>query len=87
MEREYLRYKELTKLLQMLNAELSMPPLYYNVDMLGKILKKSIPPLNSLIECLVSNGYKAVRVHCDPKGFKTDAPLEVVYECFRRLSS
>ncbi|OYT60649.1 MAG: tRNA (guanine(10)-N(2))-dimethyltransferase [Desulfurococcales archaeon ex4484_217_1] len=86
MRKEHLKYKELIRLLQMLNAELNMPPLYYSIDMLGKFLKKSIPPLTSLIECLISNGYSAVRVHCDPKGFKTDAPLEVIYACFKKLS-
>ena len=86
IKKSHLKYKEITRLILMLKDELDYPPLYYNVDLLGKKLKISIPSMNDLFECLRKQGYRAIRVHCDPKGFKTNAPLETIIECFKKLS-
>ena len=84
-EREYFENKaSLMNLLQTIIKEADLPPLYYRVDFLGKRLRKTIPPMKKLLECIRSEGYEAVRPHMDNLGFKTNAPYDVVVKCFSK---
>ncbi len=83
-EREYIRNKsEIRKLLTKILSEINLPPLYYRVDLLGKRLKKSMPPFSKFIECIESKGYVAIRPHSDVLGLKTNAPFDIVVKCFK----
>ncbi len=83
--RDYFENKDsIFSLLQTIIKESELPPLYYRVDLLGKRLKKSIPPRKKLFECIRTEGYEAIRPHMDNLGLKTNAPYEVVVKCFNR---
>ena len=83
--REYFENKaSLMNLLQTVVKEADLPPLYYRVDLLGKRLKKSIPPMRKLFECIRSEGYEVVRPHMDNLGFKTNAPYGIIVKCFSK---
>lgn len=86
LKRAYLKYSKLIEVLSTIVKELNLPPLYYRVDMIGKRLKKSIPPMDDFLDCLKSYGYASTRTHYDKLGIKTNAPIEVINECFSRLS-
>jgi len=84
---DYVEYRERArKLLELLFNEKDYPPYYYRVDRLCKYLKVSMPPLNLIIECLESRGYKASRTHFDNRSFKTNAPIEEVMECIKECA-
>ena len=81
--REYFEDKSsLMNLLQTIIKEADLPPLYYRVDLLGKRLKKSIPPMKKLLDCIRNKGYEAIRPHMDSLGLKTNAPYNVIVQCF-----
>lgn len=52
------------------------PPLFYTTEDLSRVLRRSPPPLETVLETLRSAGYGAWRTCFSPTGFKTDAPWE-----------
>ncbi|RLF15397.1 MAG: tRNA (guanine(10)-N(2))-dimethyltransferase [Thermoprotei archaeon] len=78
--------KKSLNLLRLLLEEASAPPLYYTLDELSHRLKLREPSLMDILQELRLRGFHATRTHFHPKGFKTDAEIEVVEEVFSRLS-
>ncbi len=77
----------LTRLIEVLISESKITtPYYYRLDMLCSKLKKSMPKINSVLECLRNKGYEASRTHFDPRGFKTSAEYHDVVECVMMVS-
>lgn len=80
---EFNTHKRIEKLINLLIEESEMPVTYFLVDKICSRLKISPPPISSIIEKLKEAGFKASRTHFNPKGFKTDAPLDVVMKILR----
>jgi len=72
-------------LVRVLREEAEAPPLFYTLSELSRRLKVREPPMDRVLEELRSMGYRASRTHFHPKGFKTDADLEVVESIVRGL--
>ncbi len=62
-------------------------PYYYRVDTIARLAKTSMPPINSLIECLRSRGCRASRTHFDKIGIKTDANIKDIALCLTPSTS
>lgn len=52
--------------------ELAINTPYYRVDKLYSLLKRNMPPIEKIIECLRDVGVKASRTHFDPRGLRAD---------------
>ena len=72
--------------LEIWRRESDMPPFFYDSSALSKYLKISPPPLDDMLLALKDEGYKAVKTHFSPTGFKTCAPAHVVSTVFNRIS-
>lgn len=81
---EFNTHKRIEKLMNLLIEESEMPIAYFLVDRICSRMRISPPPISSIIEKLKEAGFKASRTHFNPKGFKTDAPLDVIMETLRR---
>ena len=53
---------------------------YYNLHLLAKSLKVSVPPRDQIMEELKSMGYEVSRTAFDPRALKTNAPENVLRE-------
>ncbi|RLG88994.1 MAG: N2,N2-dimethylguanosine tRNA methyltransferase, partial [Thermoprotei archaeon] len=49
-------------------------------DKLFGLHKKNMPSINTFIELIRKHGYNAYRTHFDPRGIKTNAPIEILHE-------
>lgn len=58
-------------------------PLYLNFHSVTSVLKMPAPKYQEIVSALRRLGYKTSQCHCDPLALKTDAPGEVVFDCFR----
>lgn len=70
--------RQITKLLNLLRGEAEAPQTYYVTDHLGRRLGKPLPPLDKVLSELRSRGYASSRTHFHSRGFKTEAPSDVV---------
>ncbi|MEM1545222.1 MAG: tRNA (guanine(10)-N(2))-dimethyltransferase [Candidatus Methanomethylicia archaeon] len=77
--------KKIGKFLNILLEESILPPTFYNVDHLCSKIKKKPPKIRDIIYSLQKLKYEAGPTHIDPKGFKTNAPLDVVMDVISRL--
>jgi tRNA (guanine26-N2/guanine27-N2)-dimethyltransferase len=68
----------LQKSLEVAITELDSIPYYFRSDEISSYLRKNPLPLNSILEKLVSNGYKASRTSLNHGAFKTDAHLSEI---------
>ena len=69
--------------LKTLYSEYKVITPYYRLDRLYSILRKNIPPINSVIKAIRDAGYLAYRTHFDPRGIRTNAPYEELLEILR----
>ncbi|MBI5223617.1 tRNA (guanine(10)-N(2))-dimethyltransferase [Candidatus Micrarchaeota archaeon] len=77
--RKYSNKVDISSFLQTLKSEVGLPPYYYSVHWLCKILGlKSVPKFSSVLSYLQEKGYLAVRTHFSDVCVKTNAPFEVV---------
>lgn len=72
-KRDFRLKREEEKLLKLLIKESDMPPFYYDLHYLAKVLKIEIPKLEYLIEKLKGKGFKAARTHFCLTAIKTNA--------------
>jgi tRNA (guanine26-N2/guanine27-N2)-dimethyltransferase len=70
------------KMLGLWRGEVGMPPLYYVVDELAQRTKCHPPKMSTLMDRIRDSGAKADLTHFDPKGFKTDLPLDDLVRLF-----
>lgn len=80
--RSYMSSKT-SKLLDTIKAESTIDEPYYSSDELASRLKVHTPSLATILESLKANGYSTSLTHFDPKGFRTDAPLESILNVFQ----
>lgn len=74
--------KNLWKLLDLLEEEAESPRFFYTSESISSHLKKSTPKLEMIFERIKKEGFEAYRTHFTPTGFKTNAPLDIVQNCF-----
>ncbi|MEM1574359.1 MAG: tRNA (guanine(10)-N(2))-dimethyltransferase [Nitrososphaerota archaeon] len=82
-ENYFNNFSKAKKIIELLKGEVDYPPFYYVSHEISSYIKKPPPKLNYIIEKIISKKFSAVLTHYDPKGFKTNAPLEVILEVFR----
>ncbi len=73
-------------LLDIIQAEISLPPYYYPLAEIGRRGKMDIPPRELLIQQLQRAGFKATRTHIDAQAIKTTAPLKSCIQLAQQLS-
>jgi len=75
-EFQYKNEKKISKLLNLIQEEIKMPPFYYNIHKLSKNLKLSnIPKLEEILSKVKEKGYQASRTHFDFLSIKTNMDL------------
>jgi len=79
-------HRRCEKMIDLWRGELSAAPLYYRVDELARHTKSHPPKSVRLIEGLRENGASASPTHFDPKGIKTNMPLDELLVVFKAVS-
>lgn len=75
-EFQYRNKKKISKLLNLIQEEIKMPPFYYNIHKLSKNLKLSnIPKLDTILTSIRKKGYKISRTHFDFLSIKTNMDI------------
>jgi tRNA (guanine26-N2/guanine27-N2)-dimethyltransferase len=66
-------------------ASLELPdtPLFYELPRLCSFLKTTVPPLNLFRAAVENCGYRFSGTHASPTAFKTDAPMQVIWDVLR----
>ncbi|KAA0160557.1 hypothetical protein FNF31_04266 [Cafeteria roenbergensis] len=57
--------------------------LYWNANTLGMATKMPLPPRRGLAACIINEGFRVSDTHCDETGFKTDAPIALLWDALR----
>ncbi|MBW4552256.1 MAG: tRNA (guanine-N1)-methyltransferase [Aphanocapsa sp. GSE-SYN-MK-11-07L] len=73
-------------LLQIMQAEASLPPYFYPLAEIGRRGKIDIPNRDRLLQALQNQGYRASATHTNPQAVKTDATLAECISLSRQLS-
>lgn len=73
-------HRKLTQLLEFLENEMTELPAY-NLVTIARFLKRNIPPIKDVLECLRKAGFMASRTHLAPQYIRTDANQEVLLKC------
>ncbi|MEM3406816.1 MAG: tRNA (guanine(10)-N(2))-dimethyltransferase [Nitrososphaerota archaeon] len=76
-------FSKAKELIEILKEEIDYPPFYYVSHEISSYIKKPPPKLTYIIDKINSKKFLAAPTHFDPKGFKTNAPLEVILKIFR----
>jgi len=69
-------------MLSLASEELDVP-FYRTSQDLARTLKSQTPPLDVVWSALTNAGYKVSSTHCVAGGFKTDAPMDVIWDMMR----
>lgn len=80
--RSYMSSKT-SKLLDLLKIESMIDEPHYSSDELASLLKVHTPSLARIMKSLQDIGFSASPTHFDPKGFRTNAPMENIKSIFR----
>lgn len=78
-KQEYIN-RETIDFLEELVRETTINQPYIRYDKLFGLHKKNMPSINTFIELIRKYGYEAYRTHFDPRGIKTNAPIEILHE-------
>ena len=83
MERELERrdlshVKKLQKTLSLIKNEAEGQVTYYSVDKICDKLNLPVPPQKKVLEGLQKKGFDTVLTHFNSRGFRTDAPVEII---------
>ena len=82
-ERNYSEKQEIGRMLSLFENEIAMPPYYYNIHNLCRILRLGdVPTMKELLERIREKGYRAERTHFSRISFKSDAPFDKIREVF-----
>jgi tRNA (guanine26-N2/guanine27-N2)-dimethyltransferase len=72
-------------MLTVIAEELHDVPLYYIQDDLLSLVKASCPKQSFFRSAILNGGYQISGTHCNPKGFKTNAPFSFVLDVIRAI--
>lgn len=78
--------RRFSKMLEIWREECNSEPFYYDTNELGKIFHLSPPPLERLISALRMLGYRTVRTHISPNGFRTNATIGHIKSIYEMLN-
>jgi len=78
--------KRLLKMLSLVQNEAEAPVTYYAVDKICDKLNLPIPALKKVLDKIKKEGFQAVPTHFNSRGFRTDAPANVVKEIITDLA-
>ncbi len=73
------------ELIDNLKCETPIIKPYYRLDKICSLIHRSMPKMSSVIECLISKGYRACRSHFDYRGIRTNAPISEIIDCINSL--
>ena len=86
-ERRNLRQKKrLLKMLSLVKNEAEAPVTYFAVDKICDTLNLPVPAQKKVLNKLREAGFHAVLTHFNSRGFRTDAPTNVVKEIISDLA-
>jgi tRNA (guanine26-N2/guanine27-N2)-dimethyltransferase len=71
-------FRHIFQLLDTAILELDDLPYYYTIDEVGSALRTSPPPMNSILERIIQEGFRGSRTSFRPTGFKTNASMEEI---------
>lgn len=75
--------RKLQGILSVAAAELTDVPLFHNLSDLCNVLHCTMPSTHAFRSALINKGYRVSSVHMEPQGFKTDAPMGIVWDILR----
>ncbi|EPZ33947.1 tRNA (guanine(26)-N(2))-dimethyltransferase domain-containing protein [Rozella allomycis CSF55] len=71
-------HKRMLGMVSVISEELNQP-LYYDLSQLSSTIKVSTIPVMLFNSALLNEGYKVSSTHCSKTGFKTDAPMDLIW--------
>jgi tRNA (guanine26-N2/guanine27-N2)-dimethyltransferase len=74
-------------MLSLVKNEAEAPVTYYAVDKVCDKLNLRVPALKTVLDNLRNAGFQAVLTHFNSRGFRTDAPANVVAEVITELAA
>jgi len=78
---------KITKLLNLIDNEVSAPVTYFVIDKLSQKLNLPAPSNQAFLAALKKAGFMAVPTHFNPRGIKTDAPALEMQKQLKKLVS
>lgn len=82
----YVNFHLLDNFLKLIQEESNGPPTFYVLDEFSKKLKFSSPNVTVVIDELKSMGFFASRTHFHPKGIRTNAPTNIIFNVVKSSS-
>ncbi|MFA5365485.1 MAG: tRNA (guanine(10)-N(2))-dimethyltransferase [Candidatus Bathyarchaeia archaeon] len=79
--------KKLHKILMLVKGEADAPTTFYSVDQICDKLNLPIPPQKKVLDTITEQGFLAVPTHFSSRGFRTDAPVEVLKDVITKLAT
>ena len=76
--------KKCIRMLGTATLEVHMPPAYYTLDEIAAKTKASPLKLQTVIAELIRQGFAATPTSFNPTGFKTDAPINIIKQIFKK---
>jgi tRNA (guanine26-N2/guanine27-N2)-dimethyltransferase len=86
-ERGLRQEKKLLKMLSLVKNEAEAPITYFAVDKVCDQLNLRVPAQKEVLEKLREAGFQAVLTHFNSRGFRTDAPANVVRQVITELAA
>jgi tRNA (guanine26-N2/guanine27-N2)-dimethyltransferase len=86
-ERGLKQERRILKLISLVQDEAEAPATYYVVDKICDKLNLSVPPLTKVVDGVRRAGFQAALTHFNSRGFKTNAPANVVKEVITKLAT
>ena len=80
------RLAEVQKILARIQGEILAPKFYFTTGTFSSVYRVKPPSLGQLIDSLRACGYEAARTHFNSTGFRTDASLQTIVDCFRMIA-
>lgn len=74
-----------SKTLDLIKGESEIDSPFYSSDEIASKLGVHTPPISKIVNAVAEAGYEATPTHFDPKGFRTNAPIDAIEEVFRNL--
>ncbi|MEM3513521.1 MAG: tRNA (guanine(10)-N(2))-dimethyltransferase [Thermoplasmata archaeon] len=78
--------RRFNRMLEIWSEECAAEPFFYDTNELGKIFHLSPPPLEKLISALRMLGYRTVRTHISPNGFRTNGTIAHIRSVYEMLN-
>lgn len=86
-KRELSQHKKINKILSLVQKEAEAPATYYAVDKICDKFNLRVPPQIKVLDRLKSLGFLAVLTHFNSRGFRTDAPANIIKEVITELAT